>query len=152
SITESTAIASSIAAFSTLAQASKNLSYDKPASGPIVSHSEVRVAWGTTKPAFHLMLSLVKHESDTNHWPLGHRPMRIVWIKPRMNAGNASFAFWDIPEVDGKEWYACEMQGREARDDGKIVTLERTLTEWFPIHKAGKYRKGGQRAQEELKV
>jgi hypothetical protein len=44
-----TAIASSIAAFSTLAQASINLSYEKPASGSIVSHSEVRVAWETTE-------------------------------------------------------------------------------------------------------
>lgn len=146
-----TAIASSIAAFSTLAQASINLSYEKPASGPIVSHSEVRVAWETTE-TYDLMLSLVKHEPDTNHWPLGHRPMRIVWMKLRMNPGNASFAFWDIPEVDGKGWYAFAMEGREARDDGKIVVLDRTLTEWFPIHKAGKYPKGGERAQEELKL
>ena len=98
------------------------------------------------------MLSLVKHERDTKHWPLGYRPMRTVWMKLRMDAGNASFAFWDIPEVDGKGWYAFEMEGREARDDGEIVTLESMLTEWFPVHKAGKYPKGDQRAQEELKV
>lgn len=49
-----------------------------------------------------LSLSLIKQESNTHKWPLGHSLVVTRLSKLRLPAGEAEFAFWDIPKVDFK--------------------------------------------------